>query len=118
MSDLEELLEKTARSFEGELRARLQGFFGSIVRAYLPQLWEFRTDRGTASLTIDRDGRATVASGALPHPDVTVEVPLDRLRAALTQRNRGAPPPGSLTVTPHTAKGRAAFDYLKGRIGL
>jgi len=117
MSCLEELLTKTARSFEGELRSRLGGFFGSIVRAYLPQVWVFRTDDGTVSLSIDKDGRATVASGVLPNADVTVEIPHDRLRAALQERRKGAVPPGPLTVTPHTAKGRVAFDYLKGRIG-
>ncbi len=117
MSCLEELLAKTARSVEGELRPRLSGIFGSIVRAYLPQLWVFRTDEGTVSLAIDRQGRAQVVAGALPNPDVTVEIPHDRLRAALTQRSRAAIPPGALTVTPHTAKGRTAFDYLKGRLG-
>jgi hypothetical protein len=117
MSCLESLLTKTARTFEGELRSRLQGFFGSIIRAYLPQVWVFATDQETVSLSIDATGRATVANGALPHPDVTVEIPHDRLRAALKAGRKGAVPPGPLTVTPHTAKGRAAFDYLKGRLG-
>ncbi len=117
MSCLEELLTKAARSFEGELQTRLHGFLGSIVRAYLPQVWVFRTDDGTVSLAIDQEGHAKVTTGAAPHPDVTVEIPHDRLRAALKSGRKEAVPPGPLTVTPHTAKGRTAFDYLKGRLG-
>ncbi|MGP8074829.1 MAG: hypothetical protein ACLQD9_00230 [Thermoplasmata archaeon] len=117
MSCLEELLTKTARSFEAELQSRLQGFLGGLVRAYLPQVWVFKTDDGTVSLSIDPAGHATVAKGPLPHADVTIEIPHDRLRAALKEGRREAVPPGPLTVTPHTAKGKAAFDYLKGRLG-
>ncbi len=117
MSCLEELLTRSARSFEGELQARLHGLFGSVVRAYLPQVWVFRTDDGTVSLAIDREGRATVTPGAAPHPDVTVEIAHDRLRAALRSGRREAVPPGPISVTPHTAKGKTAFDYLKGRLG-
>ena len=75
MSCLEELLTKTARSFEAELQSRLQGFLGGFVRAYLPQVWVFKTDDGTVSLSIDTSGHATVAKGARPHADVTVESP-------------------------------------------
>jgi hypothetical protein len=38
--------------------------------------------------------------------------------AALKTRNKDAVPPGPLTVTPHTAKGKTAFDYLRSRLGL
>lgn len=118
MSCIEGLLRDAGHQFEPEIQRRLQGFLGSIVRSYLPQTWVFKTDDGSASLHVDTDGKVSVTSGTSPRPDVTVEIPHDRLVAALKTRNREAVPPGPLTVTPHTAKGRTAFDYLRGRIGL
>jgi hypothetical protein len=118
MSCLEGLLRDAGRQFEPEIQSRLTGFLGSIVRSYLPQTWVFQTDDGTVSLVVDTDGKVSVVGGAALHPDVTVEIPHDRLVAALRTRKRESVPPGPLTVTPHTAKGRTAFDYLRGRLGL
>ncbi|MGA9840189.1 MAG: hypothetical protein WBF81_03315 [Thermoplasmata archaeon] len=118
MSCVEGLLRDAGKKFEPEIQSRLTGFLGGIVRSYLPQAWVFRTDDGTATLLVDKDGHVSVVSGEAPHPDVTVEIPHDRLVAALRTRKRESVPPGPLTVTPHTAKGRTAFDYLRGRIGL
>ncbi len=118
MSQVEELLADAGRRLEPEVRQRLQGFLGGFVRAYLPQRWVFVTDAGTASLTVEADGSARASDGPVAHPDVTVDLPLARLRASLA---RTAPPtgvPADVKVTPHTAKGRAAFDYLRGRLGL
>jgi hypothetical protein len=118
MSCVEGLLTSVARDVEPEIRNRLRGFFGGMIRAYLPQTWVFRTEDGTASLHVDAAGTVTVSSGAANPADVTIEVGHERLRAALTTRRRDAVPPGPLAVTPHTAKGRAAFGYLRDRIGL
>lgn len=118
MSCIEGLLRDAGRELEPRVRDQLRGFFGSMVRQYLPQTWVFRTEDGTASLTVDATGAVAVAPGALTPADVTIEVGHERLRVALTTRSRSAVPPGPLTVTPHTAKGRAAFGYLRDRIGL
>ncbi len=118
MSCVEEAVASAARSLEPEIQSRLHGFLGSIVRAYLPQTWTFRTSDGSASLTIDANGRATVAPGVVASPDVTVELPHDLVKKLLTSRGRERVPPGAVHVTPHTARGRAAFDYLRGRLGL
>jgi hypothetical protein len=91
---------------------------GGIIRAYLPQAWVFTTDHGSATLTVDTSGAVSVADGASAHPDVTIEIPFQTLHMALTTHQRDAVPPGPVHATPHTAKGRAAFDYLRGRIGL
>jgi len=115
---IDELLRGVAPDVEKEVRARLSGLFGGIVRSLLPQAWVFTTDRGTATLQVGADGTARVVPGAAPHPDVTIEVGYQRLHAALTSRDRSKVPPGPLTVAPHTAKGRTAFDYLRGRLGL
>jgi hypothetical protein len=118
MSCIPELLAQTARRFEPELQSRLNGVFGGIVGSYLPQTWVFRTDDGVASLLVDREGRVSVQAGEAPRPDVTVEISHDRLAAALRGSDRGSVPSGPLTVTPHTSKGKTAFDYLRSRLGL
>jgi hypothetical protein len=115
---VQKLLDTVGREVQPELQSRLRGFFGGMVRAYLPQTWVFVTEDGTASLHVDRAGAVTVTSGALASPDVTVEIGHDRLKAALLTRRKEAVPPGPLTVTPHTAKGRTAFGYLRERLGL
>lgn len=115
MPTVEELLAPIAASAQREIQSRLGGFFGAMLRHYLPQVWVFRTERGTASICVSADGTAVVAPGAVAPTDVTVEVGHERLHAALTSRTRAE---GPLTVTPHTAKGRAAFDYLRPRLGL
>ncbi|MGP8077368.1 MAG: hypothetical protein ACLQD8_04670 [Thermoplasmata archaeon] len=117
MPTVEELLGPLAREAEREIRPRLQGFIGGMLRHYLPQVWVFRTEVGVASLCVAPDGAVTVAPNAVAPADVTVEVGHERLRSALATRGK-TPAPGPLTVTPHTAKGRAAFDYLRPRIGL
>lgn len=118
MGRIEELLKATAAQVEPEVQKQLKGLFGGIVRNYLPQEWVFRTEHEVAALRVDGSGHVTVATAASAHPDVTVEIPQDRLVAALTTRDRSKVPPGPLSVTPHTAKGKAAFDYLRSRIGL
>jgi hypothetical protein len=118
MSELTKLLEDAAHQLEPEIQRRLQGLLGGIVRAYLPQLWLFRTDQGTASLTVSSSGAVSVAGGEAAHPDVTIELPMDLLKKALTARRADGVPRGPVKATPHTAKGRAAFDYLRGRLGL
>lgn len=114
----EELLEGLARSVETELAQRLHGFFGSMIRAYLPQAWEFRTEDGPCVLRVERDGKATVHAGAAPQPDVTVEIPRELLRTALLKREPGSVPASAVKVTAHTAKGRTAFGALRSRFNL
>ena len=118
MSCIEGLLTQVARDAEPEIQQRLRGLFGGMIRAYLPQTWVFRTEDGIASMLVDAAGRISVQSGAAKPADVTIEVGHERLKAALTTRRRDGVPPGPLTVTPHTAKGRTAFEYLRGRLGL
>ncbi|HTW39552.1 MAG TPA: hypothetical protein VMF04_01660 [Thermoplasmata archaeon] len=110
------LLEKVARQIEPEVQKQLAGLFGGIVRSYLPQAWVFETDEGTATLVVEKTGAASVRDGAADHPDVTLRVPYAPLARALQSRKPMSP--DAVTVTPHTAKGRTAFDYLRSRVGL
>ena len=118
MGEVEELLGDAGRRFQPELQSRLKGLFGGIIQSYLPQVWVFETGDETASLLVDKTGAVSVVGGAAPHPDVTVKIPRERLVAALKTRDKEKVPPGPLTVTPHTAKGKTAFDYLRSRLGL
>ena len=120
MAEVEELLAPLAEAAQKEIQSRLRGLLGGMLRHYLPQIWVFRTDRGTASLTVTAEGVAGVTGGALAPADVTIDIGHERLAAALaTLAGKGKPPaPGGLKVTTHSAKGRAAFDYLRARIGL
>jgi len=118
MSSVVDLLRGVGREAEPQIQQQLHGFFGGMIRHYLPQTWVFRTERETASFHVDAAGKVSVNPGAVEPADVTIEVGDERLRTALTTRRRDANVPGSLKVIPHTAKGRAAFDYLRGRLGL
>jgi hypothetical protein len=118
MSCIEGLLREVGRDAEKELQSRLRGFLGGMLRHYLPQTWVFRTEDGTATLLVDERGAVSVAAGALAPADVTVEVGHERLRVALTSRSRTNVPPGPLNVVAHTAKGKAAFGFLRDRLGL
>ncbi len=117
MASVRELLEPLAARAEHEVRPRLGGMFGGMLRAYLPQTWVFTTEQGSASLTVDGEGRATITEGPAVPADVTVEVGHARLESALASGGRQIAP-GRFEVTPHTRKGKAAFDYLRGRLGL
>jgi len=117
-ASLVSLLQSVGKDVQPQVQSQLGGFFGGMVRAYLPQTWEFRTEKEVASLSVDRAGVVSVAPGTAAKPDVTIEVGHDRLVTALTSRSRDAVAPGELKVTPHTSKGKTAFDYLRGRLGL
>lgn len=118
MSCIEGLLASVAKDVETQVRPQMSGIFGGMIRGYLPQTWVFTTEEGSASLTVDAEGHARAAAGALPKPDVTIETTHARLSAALTTRRSDAVPPGPFKVTPHSEKGRTAFGFLRSRLGL
>jgi hypothetical protein len=112
------LLGQIAPDIEKELKPRLQGLIGSFVRAYLPQVWVFETEKESTTVRIEPTGAVKVTPGTSASPDVTVQAPHDRLEKLLTSRSRPATMPPDVRVIPHTAKGRAAFDQVRSRFGL
>lgn len=118
MATTSQLLEKIAPEIEKELKPRLQGFVGSFVRAYLPQVWVFETDEDSATVRVESSGSVTVTPGSRMSPDVTIHAPKARLEKILTSRSRPASMPTDVRVVPHTTKGRVAFDQVRGRFGL
>jgi hypothetical protein len=117
MSCTAETLGKAAPSLEAEVKTRLGGFLGGIVRSYLPQIWVFRTEQDAATLAVDANGHVTVTPTAAPSPDVTIELRHGELASILASKGKAAPA-GPVKATPHTPKGRTAFDYLRSRFGL
>jgi hypothetical protein len=113
-----QLLQKIAPEIEKELKPRLQGLIGSFVRAYLPQVWVFETEHESTTVRIEPTGAVAVTSGGSKSPDVTVHAPHDRLERLLSSRKRPSSMPADIQVLPHTAKGKAAFDQVRGRFGL
>ncbi len=118
MPSLVSLLESIVPEVQPQVQAQLGGFFGEMVRAYLPQTWVFRTEKEVASLTVDAKGAVSVARGAAARPDVTIEVPYALLETSLRTRSRAQVPAEQLVVTSHTSKGKTAFEFLRGRLGL
>jgi hypothetical protein len=118
MSCLKPLADAVALDIQKRLLAEMKGLFGGIIRSYLPQRWVFVTEGGVVSLSVEKDGSVRASEGALESPDVTIETSHDRLKAAFETRERSRVPPGPLTVTAHSSKGKTAFDLLRRRIGL
>lgn len=110
-------LTKMAPDLEREVAPRLQGFMGAIMRSYLPQTWVLRSETETASLTVDKEGKATVTPRALPSPDVTIEAKEAVLLASLRQGASSKAKSTDFKVTMHTGKGKTAFEFLRKRFG-
>ncbi len=112
------LLSGLVPEIERRLAGSMQGLTGMVLKAHLPQRWVFATPRASASLVVGEDARVSVSPGAVHDADVVIEVPFERLEAALRTRDRSKVPPGPLSVSPKTEKGRRAFEFLRGRLGL
>jgi hypothetical protein len=118
MSCLVALLSDAAKAVEAQLKPQLSGFFGGVVRSYLPQRWVFETDDGVATLGVESSGAVWAKAGADPTPDVVIRTSHAKLAHALTTRSREGLPPGEVTVEAKTSKGRTAFDFTRRRLGL
>ncbi|MFZ0891154.1 MAG: hypothetical protein WB778_02925 [Thermoplasmata archaeon] len=112
------LLAGLAPELEARLQQQLTGFTGALLKSYLPQVWVFQTEQDTASLTVANDGHVSITASAASQPDVTIATSHERLSIALKTRDRSKVPPGPMTVTPHTSKGRTAFEFTRSRLGL
>jgi hypothetical protein len=116
------LLARLAPSIQSQLAPNLGGLRGLIVRGYLPQTWVLSDGAEYASLVVAQNGTVTAHSGAVQSPDVLIasthDVLSTALEAALGQRSRDQVVRGPVTPTFYTPKGRTAFNFLRGRLGL
>jgi hypothetical protein len=118
MTTTAQLLEKVAPEIEKELKPRLKGLIGSFVRAYLPQVWVFETEKDSATVRVETSGSVTVSPTSAPSPDVSIHAPKALLQKILTSRTRPETVPEDVRIVPHTTKGRVAFDQVRARFGL
>lgn len=119
MSCIQGLLGNLSYEIESQLKPALGGLTGVIVRGYLPQIWVFETESEKATLIVDSQGNVSAEPGGSFNRDVTIRWTHDMLAIILRSRNRNAIPYGAYPeVTYHTPKGRAAFNYLRRRVGL
>jgi len=119
MSCIQGLLASICPEIERQLRPNLRGIRGLLVRGYLPQTWVFETESETVSLIVDAQGKASVSNGPKYPKDVTIRWKHDSLASALRTRSSAHVPHGERPIIMfHSQKGRAAFDFLRKRLGL
>jgi hypothetical protein len=119
MSELESVLASMRPEIESQIKPHLRGFFGGIVRSYLPQVWAFRTETESASLTVSAEGNVRASKGVARGCDVLITWSQKQLMSALQTRDRarvplGAPP--SVEFKSH--RGKTAFSFLRSRFGI
>ena len=118
-SELESLLASLRPEIESQVKPRLHGLFGRIVRGYLPQVWAFRTEEESASLRVSDEGAVRVSPGVARDHDVLVSWSQKQLTAALRTRDPKKIPSGAApSVEFSSRKGKRAFSFLRSRFGL
>jgi hypothetical protein len=119
MSELESLLSSLRPDIESQIKPHLRGFFRGIVRSYLPQVWAFKTETESESLTVSAEGKVRVSAGVSRNYDVLITWSHQQLTAALRTRDRNQVPSGPApTVEFRTRRGKTAFSFLRSRFGL
>jgi len=119
MSCISGLLTTICPEIEQYLKPNLRGIQGLVIAGFLPQVWTFESEHETVSLVVGREGNAFVQVGGRADRDVTVRLSHDYLASVLRTRSAASIPAGVRPVVMfHTAKGRSAFNYLRGRLGL
>jgi hypothetical protein len=119
MSELESLLSLLRPDIEAQLKPHLHGFFGGIVRGYLPQVWAFKTETESASLRVSSEGTVRASAGTPRDYDVLISWTHNQMTAALRTRDRTQVPSGAApSVEFKTRRGKTAFSFLKSRFGL
>src|SRR6266849_4126058 len=113
MGSIADVLSNLSPEIEAQLKPNLRGFFGGMIRTYLPQAWVFTTELETVTLHVDCEGNLSVRSGRDASPDVIVQGTQAALSAALSTRNPAMVPPGSIKARPVTSKGSMAFNFLR-----
>jgi hypothetical protein len=119
VSELASVLSALRPDIESQLKPRLHGIFRGIIRGYLPQVWAFKTETESASLSVSEKGNVRASEGVSTHCDVLVTWSHKQLLAALRTRDRARIPSGAApSIEFKTHKGKTAFSFLRSRFGL
>lgn len=119
VSCIEGMLRQFGKRIEAEARGASKAVaVGIFVPGYQPQVWNVKTDDGSASLTLDAKGRVLVAGGTAPAPDVTIEADHRWAAAALNGDQKAMREhKHEAQVTTHTSVGKATWALFRGRLG-
>lgn len=119
MESIVRLLGDLCPEIELFLRKEANDLVDTLGERYLPQYWVFQTEVETATLMIDRQGKASAHQGGIPQPDVTVRWRHDLLMTVIRTRSRASVPDGFYpAVQKRPPKGQAVFNLLREQIGL
>lgn len=89
-----------------------------FIRGYLPQSWVFKTEKEVATLSVSKDGKASVISSAPSDPDVIIDWKQDLLCMVLRTRDKKVVPAGERPdIKILTKKGDAAYRFLRQTFG-
>jgi hypothetical protein len=118
-SELESLLSALRPEIETQVKPHLHGFFGRIVRGYLPQVWAFKTETQSASLTVTPVGGVRVTAGVARDCDVLITWSQKQLTTVLRTRDGTKVPKGDApSIEFRSHRGKTAFSFLRSRFGL
>lgn len=109
----EEFVTSLAKKVESEVKKRLVGLGGFVIRSQLPQTWTFKIDQEAFSFQMDKQGNVKVSSGLLPEPDVRIETSYERLMINLRSGSPGESPPSTTGVSFGSNRGRRAYFYVR-----
>jgi hypothetical protein len=120
LSCIQGILSSVCSEVETEIKQALKGLLkGPMIRGYLPQTWILRTERETVTFSVDSMGNARATNGMSPNPDVIIEWKHDYTAMALRNRSKAGIPPGEQPkIEFKTGKGKTAFGFIRGRLGL
>ena len=121
MSRIGDLLTRTvAPKVTSEVQRNLRGLFGGIVRGYLPQVWWFTTESGSATLFVNEQGLCQVHDGQSGAPDGSIAWTDGAFQIALTAQDRSGLPVGTQApqIQTYSKKGQTAFGFLRKRFGV
>ena len=114
------LLARFGPEIEAQLKPTLAGLAGLFVRGCLPQTWVFDTGVERVSLIVDVNGTVRVRSGAVEPADVLIIATHDTISTALEAanglRSKESVMRGPTNARFFTAKGEAAFNFLKDKL--
>src|SRR4030042_3325268 len=119
MISIESLLRSIGPEIESQVKRDIRGPTSLIFQSFFPQVWAFKTEQETVTLIVDINGDVVVFPGCDEDCDVMIEWKHDYLASLLAARSRDGIPGVSMpSVNADTVRGREAYQYLKGRLGL
>ena len=119
MDSIRDLLDGYCTEITMRMRLQLQTIVrGSLVRANLPQTWNFKTEAEEAYFVIDKDANASACVGRASNPDLTIEWKHDFLASVLKNRTLDGIPAGEEPkIVINSIRGRIGYAMIRRHLG-